>query len=206
MGETLSSPTISTKLLRIAEAARQHPQRAFTALAHHIDIDWLREAYRRTRKTGASGLDGQTGEAYGAKLEDNLHSLHARLVSGRYRAPPVRRVHIPKGDGTDLTQTRPIGIPTFEDKVLPRAVAMTLEAIFDEDFLPCSSGFRPARSAHQALEAVRDATMCSRSRVMPDESSTCCRSDSVSTGSRCIQTRRDCSTSGVLGGATPRDR
>lgn len=159
MGETLSSPTISTKLLQIAEAARQHPQRVFTTLAHHIDTEWLREAYRRTRKTGATGLDGQTAEAYAANLEDNLQSLRTRLMSGRYRAPPVRRVHIPKGDGTDPTQTRPIGIPTFEDKILQRAVAMVLEAIYEEDFLPCSYGFRPARSAHHALEAVRDATM-----------------------------------------------
>lgn len=156
MGETRSSPTISTKLQRIAEAARRHPARAFTTLAHHIDIDWLREAYRRTRKDGATGIDGQTSEAYAANLEGNLQSLHARFKSGAYRAPPVRRVHIPKGDGS---QTRPIGIPTFEDKVLQRAVAMLLEAIYEQDFMDCSYGFRPNRSAHHALEAVRDATM-----------------------------------------------
>ncbi len=156
MEETLSSPTVWTKLQRIAEAARQHPERAFTTLAHHIDIDWLREAYRRTRKDGATGIDGQTSEAYTANLEDNLQSLLDRFKSGAYRAPPVRRVHIPKGDGS---QTRPIGIPTFEDKVLQRAVAMLLEAIYEQDFLVCSYGFRPGRSAHQALEAVRDATM-----------------------------------------------
>jgi group II intron reverse transcriptase/maturase len=156
MEETQSSPTVSTKLQRIAEAARRHPARAFTTLAHHIDLDWLREAHRRTRKDGATGIDGQTSDAYAANLEDNLRSLLARFKSGAYRAPPVRRVHIPKGDGT---QTRPIGIPTFEDKVLQRAVAMLLEAIYEQDFLDCSYGFRPKRSAHQALEAVRDATM-----------------------------------------------
>ena len=156
MRETRSSPTVSTKLQRIAEAARQRPERAFTTLAHHIDIDWLREAYRRTRKDGATGIDGQTSEAYAANLEENLRSLLDRFKSGVYRAPPVRRVHIPKGDGS---QTRPIGIPTFEDKVLQRAVAMLLEAIYEQDFLACSYGFRPGRSAHQALEAVRDATM-----------------------------------------------
>ncbi len=156
MGETLSSPTVSTKLQRIAEAARRHPERAFTTLAHHIDIDWLREAYRRTRKNGATGIDGQTASEYAEKLEENLRSLLDRFKSGAYRAPPVRRVHIPKGDGK---QTRPIGIPTFEDKVLQRAVAMLLEAIYEQDFLDCSYGFRPGRSAHQALEAVRDATM-----------------------------------------------
>jgi RNA-directed DNA polymerase len=156
MEETRSSPTVSTKLQRIAEAARQHPERAFTTLAHHIDIDWLREAYRRTRKDGATGIDGQTSEAYAANLEDNLRTLLGRFKSGVYRAPPVRRVHIPKGDGT---HTRPIGIPTFEDKVLQRAVAILLEAIFEQDFLVCSYGFRPGRSAHHALEAVRGATM-----------------------------------------------
>jgi RNA-directed DNA polymerase len=157
MGETLSSPTVSTKLQQIAESARQYPKRAFTTLAHHIDIEWLHEAYRRTRKGGATGIDGLTNEAYAANLEDNLRSLLDRFKSGRYRAPPVRRVHIPKG--TDGTQLRPIGIPTFEDKVLQRAVAMVLEAIYEQDFLDCSYGFRPRRSAHQALEAVRDATM-----------------------------------------------
>jgi RNA-directed DNA polymerase len=159
MGETQSSQTTYTKLQRIAEAARRHPERAFTTLAHHIDIAWLREAHGRTRKDGARGIDGQTGESYAENLEENLQSLLDRFKSGAYRAPPVRRVHIPKGDGTDPTQTRPIGIPTFEDKVLQRAVAMMLEAIFEQDFLDCSYGFRPGRSAHHALEAVRDATM-----------------------------------------------
>jgi len=157
MEETRSSPTVSTKLRRIAEAARRHPERAFTTLAHHIDIHWLREAYRRTRKGGATGIDGQTASEYAANLEGNLRSLLDRFKSGTYRAPPVRRVHIPKG--RDGKQTRPIGIPTFEDKVLQRAVTMLLEAIYEQDFLDCSYGFRPGRSAHQALEAVRDATM-----------------------------------------------
>ena len=156
MEETLSSPPISTKLFRIAEAARQHPERAFTTLAHHIDLTWLREAYRRTNKDGAPGIDGQTAEQYASKLEENLQSLLSRFKTGQYRAPAVRRVHIPKGDGK---KTRPIGVPTFEDKVLQRAVAMVLEPIYEQEFLDCSYGFRPRRSAHQALEAVRSATM-----------------------------------------------
>jgi group II intron reverse transcriptase/maturase len=127
-----------------------------TTLAHHIDVEWLREAYRRTRKDGATGVDGQTGEVYAANLEANLQSLLNRAKSGRYRAPPVRRVHIPKGAGDE---TRPIGIPTFEDKVLQRAVTMLLEAVYEQDFLDCSYGFRPGRSAHQALEAFRRQTM-----------------------------------------------
>ena len=124
---------------------------AFTTLHHYIDLDLLQEAYRRTRKDGAVGVDGQTAEEYAASLEENLQSLINRFKSGMYKAPPVRRVHIPKGDGT---KTRPIGIPTFEDKVLQRAVAMVLEAIYERDFLDCSYGFRPQRSAHQALEAL----------------------------------------------------
>ncbi|WP_395857393.1 group II intron reverse transcriptase/maturase [Cystobacter fuscus] len=124
---------------------------AFTTLAHHIDLEWLQEAYRRTRKDGAVGVDGQTAKQYAQALEANLQSLLNRAKSGDYRAPSVRRVHIPKGDGKS---TRPLGIPTFEDKVLQRAVAMVLEAIYEQDFLPCSYGFRPGRSAHQALQRL----------------------------------------------------
>ena len=152
MGKTQGLQTVETRLERIAEAARQHPARAFTTLAHHIDIDWLREAYRRTRKDGAVGNDGQTAQEYMVNLDENLSSLLERLKSGTYRAPAVRRVHIPKG--SDGKQTRPIGIPTFEDKVLQRAIAMLLEAIYEQDFLGCSYGFRPKRCAHQALQAV----------------------------------------------------
>lgn len=151
MTETSGSTTISTKLERIAKLAREAPTMAFTTLAHHIDIDWLREAYRRTRKDGAPGVDGQSAEQYAANLEDNLRSLLERAKSGTYRAPPVRRVHIPKGSGAE---TRPIGIPTFEDKVLQRAVVMLLEAIYEQDFYECSYGFRRGRSAHQALETL----------------------------------------------------
>jgi len=128
------------------------PGVALSTLAHHIDLEWLNEAYRRTRKDGAAGVDGQTAAEYAVNLQGNLKSLLDRAKSGdRYRAPPVRRVHIPKGDGR---KTRPIGIPAFEDKVLQRAVAMMLEAIYEQDFLDCSYGFRPKRSAHLALRAV----------------------------------------------------
>jgi group II intron reverse transcriptase/maturase len=101
-------------------------------------------------------MDGQTAADYSANLGANLKSLLERAKSGLYRAPPVKRVHIPKGTSGD---TRPIGIPTFEDKVLQRAVVMVLEAVYEQDFLPCSYGFRPGRSAHQALEALRQQTM-----------------------------------------------
>jgi len=151
MPGTPSPDPISTRQRRIATLARQSPRAAFTTLAHHIDIDWLLEAYRRTRKDGASGVDGQTAADYAADLEGNLRSLLGRAKSGHYQAPPVRRVHIPKGTGPE---TRPIGIPTFEDKVLQRAVVMVLEAVYEQDFLDCSYGFRPGRSAHQALDAL----------------------------------------------------
>lgn len=146
---------ISTKLERIAKQAREHPERAFTTLAHHIDMEWMREAYRRTRKNRAAGIDGQTASDYERDLEGNLRSLLQRFKSGTYKAPPVRRVYLPKPDGG----RRPIGIPTLEDKVLQRAVSMALEPIYEHDFLDCSFGFRPKRSAHQALEALRDGVM-----------------------------------------------
>ena len=137
--------SVSTKQQRIAELARQMPGKAMTSLSQHMDLEWMFEAYRRTRKDGAAGIDGQTGKDYEVNLEANLRSLLDRAKSGdRYKAPPVRRVHIPKGDGS----TRPLGIPTFEDKVLQRAVAMALEPLYEHDFLNCSYGFRPGRSAH----------------------------------------------------------
>jgi RNA-directed DNA polymerase len=156
MKETPSSENISTKLERIASLAKAMPGVALTTLAHHIDMEWLREAYRRTRKDGAMGVDRQSASDYAEQLEANLGSLLARMKSEAYRAPPVRRVNIPKGDGT---QTRPIGIPTFEDKILQRAVAMILEAIYEPSFHDFSYGFRPRRSAHQACEAVQNASM-----------------------------------------------
>ena len=155
MTEMSSSEAVSTKYERIAELARQMPAAVMWSLSKHIDVEWLREAYRRTRKDGARGVDGRSAEEYEKELEGNLEQLLGRAKSGTYRAPPVRRVHIPKGDG----QTRPLGIPTFEDKVLQRAVAMLLEAVYEQDFLNCSYGFRPRRSAHQALSKLRDTLM-----------------------------------------------
>ena len=159
MTETSSSGSISPGLQRIAELARRNPQWAFTTLAHHIDLDLLKEAYRRTRKDGAAGVDGLTAEAYAVNLEANLQLLLERMYTGSYYAPPVRRAYIPKASGGKM---RPIGIPTFEDKVLQRAVAMVLEAVYEADFLDCSYGFRPKRSAHQAVQALWEGTMALR--------------------------------------------
>jgi group II intron reverse transcriptase/maturase len=127
-----------------------------TTLAHHIDLAWMYEAYRQTRKSGAVGVDKVGAEEYASDLESNLKSLLDRFKSGTYFAPPVRRVEIPKGDGKS---TRPIGVPTFEDKVLQRAVAMVLEAVYEQNFCESSYGFRPGRSAHDALDALWEGLM-----------------------------------------------
>lgn len=152
MARTSSQEIISTRQEKLATLARMEPKLELTTLAHHIDELWLREAYRRTRKDGAAGVDGVTAAQYEEALEANLSSLLERFKTGAYRAPAVRRVHIPK-EGAPK-KTRPIGIPTLEDKVLQRAVLMVLEPVYEQDFLPCSYGFRPGRSAHQALDAL----------------------------------------------------
>jgi RNA-directed DNA polymerase len=149
MARTPDLESVSTKLQRIAQLAQEDRERVLVSLAHHIDVDFLREAYRRTRKDGAPGVDGQTAAAYEEGLEENLQSLLDRFKSGSYQAPPVRRVYIPKG--SDPTKKRPIGVPTFEDKILQRAVTMVLEAVYEQEFLACSYGARPGRSAHQAI-------------------------------------------------------
>lgn len=156
MTGTPGPKTISTKTEWIAALAKQIRDKPLTSLSQHIDVAWLREAYERTRRDGAAGIDGQTMAEYGAELEKNLEQLLDRAKSGQYRAPPVRRVHIPKGDGR---KTRPIGIPTAEDKVLQRAVVMVLEPVYEQEFLDCSYGFRRGRSAHQALEELWTKTM-----------------------------------------------
>jgi group II intron reverse transcriptase/maturase len=134
------------------------PEKALSSLAHHMDIEWMKEAHGGTRKDAAPGVDGQTAEDYEKDLEGNLRRLLDAAKSGTYRAPPVRRVEIPKGDG----KTRSLGIPTHEDKVLQRAVKMVLEPIYEEEFYDFSYGYRPGRSAHQALEALWKGLMNSR--------------------------------------------
>jgi group II intron reverse transcriptase/maturase len=149
MNDTQRSENVCTKQQRIAEIARQRPQERLSALNHYLDVEWLAEAYHRVRKDSAPGVDGQTVADYGQHLEGNLHSLLHRAKSGTYVAPPVKRIHIPK----DERETRPMGMPTTEDKVLGRAVVRLLERIYEEAFYDFSYAFRPGRSAHQALEA-----------------------------------------------------
>ncbi len=124
--------TVLTKQQRIAELARNGPEMAFTTLAHHIDINWMHMAYAQTRKDGAVGVDGQTAADYENNLMGNLQDLLDRAKSGTYVAPPVRRVHIPKAGSPN--ESRPLGIPTFEDKILQRAVLMVLEPVYETDF------------------------------------------------------------------------
>jgi RNA-directed DNA polymerase len=131
--------------------AEQMPDQALLTLAHHIDVAWLQQAWQQIRKDGATGVDGQTAADYARDLQGNLARLLDRFKSGRYRAPPVRRAYIPKADGL----LRSLGIPTIEDKVLQRALLMLLEPVYEQVFRDSSYGFRPSRSAHQALEQLR---------------------------------------------------
>jgi group II intron reverse transcriptase/maturase len=145
--------------------ARNNPGMAFTSLNHYIDYEWMQYAYECTRKDGAVGVDGRTAEEYAANLQQNLLSLMDRLKSGHYQAPPVRRHYIPKSDGSGK---RGLGIPCFEDKVAQRAIVMLLEPIYEQTFFHGSYGFRPGRSAHQALQAVRSGVMERRGRWVLD--------------------------------------
>lgn len=142
--------TMSPELLRVAERARRDPGGQFYALAHLIDEGALERAYRRLRKSAAVGVDGVTVEEYEQDLQGNLRDLQIRMKSGKYRHQSIRRVHIPKGKG----KTRPIGISTVEDKVVQGALREVLEAVYEQDFLDCSFGFRPGRGAHDALRAL----------------------------------------------------
>ncbi len=153
--ETPSLESVSTKLNRIAELARKMPGVALQTLAHHIDMDLMREAYRQTRKDGAPGVDGQRAKEYERELERNLRDVIDRFKSGTYYAPPVRRAYIPKANGGK----RALGIPTFEDKVLQRAVTMVLGAVYEQDFLPSSYGYRPDIGALHALRDLREELM-----------------------------------------------
>lgn len=141
---------MSPKLLKVAERAKAEPDGQFHSLAHLIDVSALLRAYHRQRKDAAVGVDGITKEDYGQNLMDNLQDLHERLRTKRYRHQPIRRVHIPKDNG----KIRPLGISAFEDKIVQDALREVLQAVYEQDFLDCSYGFRPGRSAHDAVRAL----------------------------------------------------
>lgn len=150
MTDALTSLGMSTGLQKVAERAKREPAGRFHSLAHLIDEELLAGVYRRLRGDAAVGVDGITKEQYGQDLQSNLRSLHERLRTRRYRHQPIRRVHIPKEQG----RTRPIGISTTEDKVVQGALREVLQATYEQDFLDCSYGFRPGRSAHDAVRSL----------------------------------------------------
>lgn len=158
MSRALDLGKVSTRLARIGKKAKEAPDLVFTSLAHNIDLFFLWEAFAKTRKDGAPGVDGVTWWDYKANWQENLKALKEKLMSGSYKAPPTKRVYIPKSK----TSKRPIALPTLEDKVLQRAVAMILGAIYEEEFYDFSYGFRPGKSQHQAVKAVRNRLQKSR--------------------------------------------
>ncbi|MCA1699885.1 MAG: group II intron reverse transcriptase/maturase [Actinobacteria bacterium] len=150
---------MSSDLDRVRQAALKDKEARFTALLHHVTVERLRAAYRAIRPGAAAGVDGVTWRDYGQDLEGNLADLHGRVHGGAYRAKPSRRVFIPKADG----RLRPLGVAALEDKILQRAVVEVLNAIYECDFVGFSYGFRPGRSAHDALDAL--AVAITRRRV-----------------------------------------
>ena len=150
MCRTPSRESMSSGLERVRTAARLRKKEKLTALLHHVTVDLLRDAYSWLKRDAAAGVDGVTWEEYGADLEAKLVDLHARIHRGAYRAQPSRRVYIPKPDG----RRRPLGVASLEDKIVQRAIVELLNAIYEEDFLDVSYGFRPGRGQHDALDAL----------------------------------------------------
>jgi RNA-directed DNA polymerase len=152
---TQGRATLPPNLVRVNESSKRNKSARFTSLLHHVDEEALQRAFRRLRRKAAAGVDGETVATYEQDLSARLRNLHDRVHSGRYRACPARRVYIPKTDGGQ----RPLGIPTLEDKIVQSAVAETLSAVYETDFLGFSYGFRPGRSPHDALRALHTALM-----------------------------------------------
>jgi retron-type reverse transcriptase len=145
-----SRVSVSQALERIRKVAKERKKEKFTALFHHISIDLLEEAFYELKENAAPGVDRLTWTDYEADLERRLEDLHDRVQRGAYRALPSRRVYIPKPDG----RQRPLAVAALEDKIVQRAVAALLNAIYEEDFLGFSYGFRPGRGTHDALDAL----------------------------------------------------
>jgi group II intron reverse transcriptase/maturase len=150
----MEDPTL-TKLALISRRARGDSKFQFTSLAHHLNVEFLRGCYRSIGKDKACGIDGRSWREYGQDLDENLADLVERLKAKRYKPLPAKRVYIPKND----KETRPLGLPAIEDKIVQKGIARILEAIYEPDFMNCSYGFRPKRSCHQALKAVNDTIM-----------------------------------------------
>lgn len=152
MAELRLGKNMSPQLVRVAERAQSDPHTRFYSLAHLLDVDGLRRSFRRIKNGAAPGVDGISKQKYGEDLEESLRALHERLRSGTYRHQPIRRVHIPKAPG----KTRPIGVSCIEDKIVQGALHEVLSVVYEQDFRDCSYGYRPGRSAHDALRAVND--------------------------------------------------
>lgn len=154
MNETTISSDTSPKLAKVMELARKDPGLRLRSLAHVLDEQMLTQSFHRLRKDAAAGVDGVTKEEYGRELVERIHGLHDRMRTARYRHQPIRRVRIPKANGT----LRPLGISCTEDKIVQGALTALLTAIYEPVFLDCSYGFRPNRSAHDAIKALHDST------------------------------------------------
>src|SRR5229473_114465 len=148
---------MSTQIDRLTELAKEDPKRQFYSIAHMITPEALYAAFRGLRKKASAGVDGVTYEEYEKDAARNIQTLHERLKNGKYQAQPLRRVYIPKENG----KQRPISIPALEDKIVQKAMVEILNAIYEQDFLDCSYGFRPGRGQHQALDEVRR-VICTR--------------------------------------------
>ena len=155
MSDAKTSWNKSPGLMKVAERAKRQPEQRILGLAHLIDEPALERAFRNLRRDAAVGVDGVTVEQYGGQLAANLQALRARMKAGQYRHQPIRRVNIPKENGA----TRPIGVSTVEDKIVQGALRDVLEAVYEQDFLDCSYGFRPGRSAHDAVRTLNAVVM-----------------------------------------------
>jgi RNA-directed DNA polymerase len=162
MGDAKTSWNKSPEFKRVAERAKRHPDQRILALAHLIDEPALERVYRNLRRDAAVGVDGVTVEAYGGQLAANLQSLRARMKAGQYRHQSIRRVNIPKENGA----TRPIGVSTVEDKIVQGALRDVLEAIYEQDFMSCSYGFRPGRGAHDAIRVLEQVIWRGRAKYI----------------------------------------
>jgi len=151
MDHTGGGGHMGTELERIAEIARRHPDEKMTALAHYINAETLKECYRNMERGKAAGVDGVSWEEYGMDLDGNVARLMERMKKGAYRPQPVKRVYIPK-PGSD--KMRPLGIPCIEDKMVQMQMSGILEAVYEQEFLDCSFGFRPGRGCHDALKVL----------------------------------------------------